>query len=182
LAVWAQAQTARQTALPAKRAVRPQQQIRLRNTVLQHDVTLAQFARYLARATGGKAPGGEDLTSDPEAWRGVTWGLVDGFVRRLLLQGYAMATVNTRLSVVKVYAKLAAKAGALEAHTVGMISLVGSYSRREGRNIDARREAARIPTRVGDKKARPVSITPEQARALKERPDTPEGRRDRLML
>jgi integrase len=49
----------------------------------------------------------------PAAWQGVTWGLVEGFVKWLLNQGYSLASVNNRLSAVKVYARLAAKAGVI---------------------------------------------------------------------
>ncbi|MCZ7674190.1 MAG: hypothetical protein M5U34_47215 [Chloroflexi bacterium] len=49
----------------------------------------------------------------PAAWQGVTWGLVEGFVKWLLNQGYSLASVNNRLSAMKVYARLAAKAGAI---------------------------------------------------------------------
>ena len=46
----------------------------------------------------------------PVAWQGVTWGLVEGFVKWLLNQGYSLASINNRLSAVKVYVRLAAKA------------------------------------------------------------------------
>jgi hypothetical protein len=40
-------------------------------------------------------------------------GLVEGFDKWLLHQGYSLASVNNRLSAVKVYARLAAKAGVI---------------------------------------------------------------------
>jgi hypothetical protein len=41
---------------------------------------------------------------DPTVWRGVTWGIVEGLVKWLPDEGYAVTTVNNRLSVMKVYA------------------------------------------------------------------------------
>jgi hypothetical protein len=81
------------------------------NTITRQDTDLATFAAYLAQATGSDVITGDDLASDPQAWRGFTWGLVDGFVKWALLQEYAVGTVNLTLSTVKTYAKLAAKAG-----------------------------------------------------------------------
>lgn len=49
----------------------------------------------------------------PIAWQGVTWGLVEGFVKWLLRAGYSIASVNNRLSAIKVYARLATKAGVI---------------------------------------------------------------------
>ena len=43
-------------------------------------------------------------------------------------------------------------------------------------------DSARTPTRKGAKKPQPVSLTPEQAAQLKAQPDTPQGRRDALLL
>ena len=52
------------------------------------------------------------------------------------------------------------------------------YGRTEDKHVDN----ARTPTRKGAKKARPVSLTLEQAARLKAQPDTPQGRRDALLL
>src|SRR5205814_9889481 len=59
-----------------------------------------------------------------------------------------------------------------------MIKMVSGYRHKEGRNVDAKREV----TRVGDKKAEAVSISPQQARALKQQSNTPQGRRDALLM
>jgi integrase len=59
---------------------------------------------------------------------------------------------------------------------------VSGYSRKEAKRIDERREAASIPTRNGHKKAEPVVLTSTQAKELKAQPDTPQGRRDRVLV
>jgi integrase len=79
---------------------------------------------------------------------------------------------------VKTYAKLAYKAGAITTHEHSMIRQVVGFTRRESRRVDQKRDV----TRVGDKKADPTRITEEQAAALKMQPDTPQGRRDALMM
>ena len=73
------------------------------NTITRQDTDLATFATYLAQATGSDAVMGDDLARDPQAWCGVTWGLVDGFVKWALLQEYAVGTVNLKLATVKTY-------------------------------------------------------------------------------
>ena len=48
------------------------------------------------------------LNEDPQAWRGVTWGLVESFKVWQLQQGYAIGSINGRLSTVRTFARLAA--------------------------------------------------------------------------
>lgn len=135
---------------------------------------LAQFAEYLAAA--GVRTG--DLTQDAEAWRGVTWGLVEGFVKWQIQQGFAVGSINVRLSTVKVYARLALKAGTLTVTDEALIRAVQGYRHVEGKRLDERREE----TRRGNKKAVATVLTPEQAAALKVQPDTPQGRRDAVLM
>lgn len=97
----------------------------------------------------------------------------------MLKQGYAVATVNNRLSAVKAYAKLASKAGAIDKLEYLQIRDVSGYGGKEARRVDERREV----TRRGDKKAEHVSLTPEQAKTLKTHDlDTAQGRRDALLM
>jgi integrase len=117
--------------------------------------------------------------SVPAAWHGVTWGLVEGFVRWLLNQGYSVASINNRLSAVKVYARLAARAGVLAAEEHALIREVRGYGGTEGKRVDARR----TKSRVGHKKDEALVLTAEQARLLKSRhAPTPQGIRDRLLI
>ena len=117
--------------------------------------------------------------SVPAAWHGVTWGLVEGFVRWLLNQGYSVASINNRLSAVKVYARLAAKAGAIPAEEHALIREVHGYGETEGKRMDDRRPKSR----VGHKKDEALVLTAEQARLLKSRhAPTPQGKRDWLLI
>ncbi len=132
---------------------------------------LTRFAQAVAAYPDGPMP-------NADAWRGVTWGLVEGFRNWMVAQGDAVGSINVRLSTVKAYAKLATKAGALSAEEHAMIRTVAGYARKESKRIDERRES----TRRGEKKAAAVHIDKKQARKLKEQPDTPQGRRDALLM
>ena len=55
----------------------------------------------------------------------------------------------------------------------------GAGLRPDGRQARGQRPP---PTRKGAKKAQPVALTPDQAARLKAQPDTPQGRRDALLL
>src|SRR5947209_7377353 len=69
---------------------------------------LRLFCTYLRAVGVGRQA--EVLATDPAAWRGVTGGLVEGFVRWQVEQGYAIGSINIRLSTIKVYCNLAARA------------------------------------------------------------------------
>jgi len=144
------------------------------HTLRRQDADLALFHEFLELVnlrTG-------DLTHDPAAWRPITWGLVEAFVKWQIQEGYAIKSVNVRLSSIKTYARLATQVGTLTPQEYALIRAVQGYSHREQVRIDQKRPISRI----GLKKSEPVKITPEQAQALKDQPDTPQGRRDRLMM
>ncbi len=144
------------------------------NTLKRHKDDIALFSKFLKNVGMIK----DNLLVDCAEWQDITFGLVEAFKRWQLDQGYAIASVNAHLSTVKVYAKLATKAGALSSEEYAMVKMVSGYRHKEGRNVDQKREV----TRVGTKKAEAVQLTPEQAKALKEQPDTDQGRRDALLM
>ncbi len=149
------------------------------NTLRRHDADLALFTFYLN--TLSATPAGS-LASEPAAWTGITWGLVEGWIEWMLAAGYSVGSVNVRLSTVKTYARVAARAGFLSAESYALIRSVSGFSRKAGIHVDEMRQAANTPIRTGHKKAQAVSITREQARTLKTQPDTPQGRRDALLM
>lgn len=136
---------------------------------------MRRFAAAVAAWPGDQGNG----HPDPVVWRGVTWGIVEGFVKWLLNEGYAVTTVNNRLSVVKVYSKLAMKAGVISADELQLIKAVSGYSGKEAKRINERRPVER----VGDKKEEHVSLAPADAATLKDQDlGTPQGRRDALLM
>src|SRR6266487_2035376 len=137
---------------------------------------LQLFSRFLAEASMQIAA--ESFYSTPEAWAPITYGLIEAFTRWQLTQGYAIGSINVRLATIKKYCALAAKAGTVSPDEIALIKLVQGFRQKEGRNADELRERSR----VGHKKAEPVQISFDQAQALKQQPDTPQGRRDALLM
>jgi integrase len=163
------------------------------NTIRTQATALALFADYLTAV--GVTLGCDDLQHDPACWRGVTWGIVEGFVKWQLQQGYSIASVNNRLAHIKTYAKLATKAGTVPAQEYAMIRLVQGYGGKEAKRIDKRRPVTRIEsftyerdgrtiTRQGVKKAEHVSLTKNQAKQLTDWMvyTGAQGRRDCLLM
>lgn len=147
------------------------------NTIRAHKADLDAFCSFL-EAAGVSCPSGEALQQAPVAWAGVTWGLVQAFVNWCLSQGVSIATVNRRLSTVKAYAALSTKCGVLERSELAMIKDVAGYSHKEKNRVDEKREV----TRTGAKKATNTAIDQSEATALKAQPDSPQGRRDAVMM
>ncbi|MGH2482292.1 MAG: hypothetical protein ACRDHW_21805, partial [Ktedonobacteraceae bacterium] len=75
------------------------QQRKSKETLRRLSADIALFERYLQ---GAGVPV-SDMSADLSAWRGVTHGLVDGFLRWMLAEGYAIGSINVRLSSVKMY-------------------------------------------------------------------------------
>ncbi|HEY9152708.1 MAG TPA: hypothetical protein VIN60_07475, partial [Anaerolineales bacterium] len=94
----------------ARRVFQDYRSRKAKNTLRRQDNDLALFARFLQGI--GLQVG--DFARNVQAWRGITWGLVEGFARWQLQTGYAVPSVNVRLASVKTYARLAMKAGVLD--------------------------------------------------------------------
>jgi integrase len=149
------------------------------NTERRKRADLALFETFLQSAN---IPA-RDLFTNPQAWAGVTWGIVEAFKTWMLQQGYAIASINGRLSTVRTFAKLAAKAGAIPPEDYAMIALVQGYARKEQKHVDEKRRADGMNTRKGAKKAEAVSIPADIAEAMTTgQPNTAQGRRDALIM
>ncbi len=139
------------------------------------------FCRFIDETTHISIEGAK-LQQGPQLWAGIHWGLVEAFKRWMILSRYSVGSVNVRLSTIKRYARLAMSAGAMTTEQCHLIRAVEGYNRSDGINIDAQRDRDDIPTRRGFKKAAATRLTPEQARALKAQPDSPQGRRDAVLM
>jgi integrase len=144
------------------------------NTLARQRDDIALFEAYLVEA-GVQIAG---MADDLHLWADISQGLVSGFVRWQLAKGYSVGSVNVRLSTVRTYARLAAKAGYLPTTAYQEITTIRTISGREGRNIDERREV----TRVGYKKAGPVAISPSHVALIKSRLRELAREGDRLAL
>lgn len=157
------------------------------NTITAQLQDLNAFADYL-NAIQSEAKGvelsdeeestGENLQTLPSAWAGMTWGLIRGFVEWGVRRGFAISTINRRLSSVKVYCRLANQAGTIDDGEYMRIRGVTGYGQKDKRHINERRDV----TRRSNKKSVAVRLGDEQATKLKMHPDTPQGRRDRLLM
>lgn len=148
----------------------------------------------------------DNLMDDPEAWRGVTWAIVKGY-RDVLMNGglnkmakdkdtgemveavdkngqpiplfFAVSSVNQRLSIVRKMADLAGQADVIPTEEQLKIRGVKGYTSKTGKRADETREAARI----SNQKDASNFLTKQQVSQLLESlPETPQGRRDQLML
>ncbi len=119
------------------------------------------------------------LFESPEGWQFITWGLVDGFVKWQLREGYAIHSINVRLSSVKTYAQLAMQSGTISTETYALIATVHGYTKNEGVRVDQKRDI----TRVGFKKEKNIPISFAQATELKQLfTESEQGRRDSLLM
>ena len=154
------------------------------NTVKSQQDDLKYFALYLIDAG---VPNPQDTAADwaecmqemPQCWVGVTFGWVSGFIKWQLNAGYAIGTINRRLSTVKTYAKLASQAGAIDDAQARLISAVTGYGHKEGKNQDQKRTQSR---RTVSKKADAILLTDRQATQLKSQPATSQGLRDAALM
>jgi integrase len=152
-------------------------------TLRRQDGDLALFESYLHSIPDVFVC---NLASRPDCWRGITRGIVKAFVQWQLNKGYALGSVNARLATVKVYSGLAHDAGTIDTDEYLRIKDVKGYSFKEAKRVDEKRETTRRTTNsngvASNKKATAVTLTKEQADSLKKQPDTPQGRRDALLM
>ena len=151
------------------------------NTIKRAERELMDFSIFLAEIQNAEPL---QLFTDPNAWQGITWGLVKAFIQDMLKNGYAIGTVNLHLSTIKTFAKLATAAGVLSTEELAMIQIVAGYSHKEGGRIDDKRETADISTRRGYKKADFTALSSVQAAQIKAQPETAtaQGKRDLVIL
>src|SRR5579859_6882006 len=104
----------------------------------QNDLKL--FSHYLA--AGGLHRTAEALYSDPHAWSGMNYALLEGFRAWLYYEqpqqedgkqhGFTIRSVKRRLSTVRTYSRLAYKSGVLSMEEYQRIQLVETDSHGDG--------------------------------------------------
>ena len=157
------------------------------NTRRRYLNDLELFSSYLEGARINRPA--QALFSDPEAWRGMTFGLLKGFKTWLERRGYATGTIKGAISTIHVFCRLAGPApagtGILDEATLAAILTVRGTSGRKARNLDEDRKRRQISTRKGHKKAAPTTISTVQATTLKKvttHPERPPARPHDLLL
>ncbi len=145
------------------------------HTIKRQSSELALFAQFVGIE--------HDLSTTPQGWEFVTFGLVDTYTKAMLRDGYSLGTVNLHLSTIKRYSRLALKAGTLSRDTYVRIMAIEPYAKKEKVNIDSKRNDAGIPTRLSSKKASFDIVDTETIAMIKGQCDTsPQGTRDMILL
>ena len=114
------------------------------NTKRRQVADLALFARYLAECRYpypmesfcALLKSEQDLTPCWYVWEDITHGLVEGFVLWQESKGYAIGSINVRLSTIKTYCSLARRAGVLSQSEFFEIKEIATTSHKDGRNIE----------------------------------------------
>ena len=148
------------------------------NTIKRKQFDIALFERFL----NSQSIPIRGMFRNPAAWTGITYGLVQEFVQWQVGLGYAIRTINCRLSTVKVFSRLAFESGTLDSKEHLLIEGIKSYRSVEGKRIDKERVAHKVPVRIGSKKSEPTIYTDEAAERMKNQVDTPKGRRNSLLM
>lgn len=151
-------------------------------TLRRQRADIALFERFLATMGAPVL----DMADELARWQHITFGLVEGFMRWQLQEGYSLGSINVRLNTIRMYCTLAMQAGFLSAEARALIYTVRQLNATEGRNIDEKRVQRGITTRKeGSKKPEAVIVAPFLCRQLKDYLRTLEtelARRDLLLV
>ena len=148
------------------------------NTMRAQKADLQSFCDYMGVV--GIVLSVDTLMKDVNAWGIITYGLVDGFKAWMLKQGFAVSSINRKLSTVKAYCGVAYSADVLDMNSNMKIRMIKSIT--SGRNVDASRKNDGIETRKSTKKLQSTVVTEAQVKLLKQQPATPQGLRDEIII
>lgn len=137
-----------------------QQLIKAANTSKAKRADLKQFMLFLREHTGNETP---DLIEDLSAWGSITFEQVKSYVYHMIINGYAISSVNRHLSTIRTRVKLAAQAGLVTPEIEMQIKNISGYTSTEAKRIDEQREQ----TRRGAKKQTASRILVPQTHVLK---------------
>lgn len=149
------------------------------NTRISYRTDLKTWMQYLVAA--GADVQACDFYNEPACWTGVTHGLVLGFVEWMKKRGFAIASINRKLSCVRMFCAMAGQAKVIDTGELALIQTVRTIRHSEGMEVNKDRSQARID-RPQAKKSKSVELSADDARLLKDQPDTPQGRRDALLM
>ncbi len=148
------------------------------NTQIRHKKELRNFSSFLAEIGYSN-----DGMTNPQEWGGMTFGLIEGYQRFMLKNGYSVNSTNQTIYIIKAYAELAGKAGFIPFDEMARIKEVKGFKTGEAVHIDQQRKAQGAATRISTKKQRARNLSSFQVERLKhEHPDTLKGKRDALIF
>ncbi len=111
-----------------------------------------------------------NLANDLNAWASIRSDMVEAFIKHLAKEQYTASSINMRLHTIKTYSRLATQAGILDSKEYEDIQRLFAQNDRVGQ------------AHVGVKKTQSLILTSDQIEQLLKQPDTPQGRRDTLLL
>ena len=157
------------------------------NTIRSLRESLAIFQEYVnnVEINTSNTKASLNIADDPNVWKSITAEIINKFVKWLIAQGFAISTVNLRISFIKKYATIAFQAGTLPEDEWKRISGIRNYYGGKANKINVERTKQNIPTRrVGHKTSQElIEITDQQAQDLKSfSEDSPDGRRANLIM
>ena len=117
---------------------------RAANTILAQKQAIDNFTRFLTEV-GGMPTG--NMFDNPQAWEGITWGLIQAYVQWQIQKGYSISTVNQHLAILRKYASLAAQVGCISTDELLRIKAVNTVGTTEAKRLDEKRSMNGIPTR-----------------------------------
>jgi hypothetical protein len=143
------------------------QELKAKSTLQAQQKDLENFTTYLngiyLKAGINHQLQADQLFSQPEAWAIISSGLIETFKKHLALKGFAVSSMNRALASIRMYAKLAMKAGTLSSEVYVHIKAVSGYGGSEAVNLDDKREV----TRIGRKKEEAVLVDVKIVKELK---------------
>ena len=112
-----------------------------------------------------------ELALSPQAWHGMTYGLLADFRTWMLQQGFSIGTINNRIATVHKYCQLAGPPpkgiGVISEQELRAILTISGYAGKVARNVDQHRLSNKTPTRVGRKKADFTRLSAQEAVQLR---------------
>jgi len=154
-----------------------------KSTIRNISRTQTQFREYISQLNGNALDSKENLNfeDDPKAWRNITAHIITGFIQWLIAKGYAINTINVRISFIKKYAEIAYQVGEISKDEWKKISKIRKIHRGKAKKINIERSQNSIPTQLLSRMS--ITITDQQAKALKSFPENdPKGRRSNIIM
>lgn len=149
-------------------------------TVEHQRAHLRRFARFLATRPSGvpvrMGVAADDLDSRPAAWAGMTRALAEEYLAWQVAEGYTIGGINVGLAIMRGYVRRAREAGALQAGVAKDILEVPQFRSADVADLDDR------PARGQRWGPAPDAAMADAVARLKGQPDTPEGRRDAVII
>ncbi len=132
----------------------------------------------------------KEIFTLPSFWKNISGEIIENFIEWLLDKGYAVSSINVKISHIRKYANLAYQVGVIPIGNWERIKEINNISKEKAKIIEKKRDNELILSpknlkhKVGKRNIiRSIKITEEKARMLKSFPsDNAMGRRNNLIM